>query len=197
VFKHPILSEPFSYQNGGQWDWFAGRFLLAEFERGESARATAQLREIAARVARNRGLHEWATRHGEGRGSPRYAGSAGALSAALFQGLFGIGLDADALRLRVRLGERARAEVRVEEPATGARVEYVYSHDASARTMTLRCRATARRGTVGLLLPAGASPAAVSLGGRPRAFRLETVGRDRYVIVDGGISGQPLVVSLR
>jgi hypothetical protein len=197
VFKHPILSEPFSYQNGGQWDWFAGRFLLAVFARGESARATAQLREIAARVARNRGLHEWATRHGEGRGSPRYAGSAGALSAALFQGLFGIGLDADGLRLRVRLGERARAEIRVEEPATGARVEYVYSHDAAARTMSLRCQATARRGTVGLLLPAGASPAAVSLGGRPRAFRLETVGRDRYVIVDGGISGQPLVVSLR
>ena len=198
VFPHPIMSEPFTYQNGGQWDWFAGRFLLAEFERGEAQRARAQLREVAGRVARNHGLHEWATRHGEGRGSPRYAGSAGALGAALFQGLFGIDLGAHGLRLRVRLGDQPRGEVRVHQPATGAYVEYSYSYAPRDRAMTLTYESNLPgRGTLGLLLPAAATPSTVKLGGRPHPFELETVGRDRYVVVETGWTRQRLEVALR
>ena len=35
-FQHPAVNEEYRYQNGGQWDWFAGRLLLAEFESGYS-----------------------------------------------------------------------------------------------------------------------------------------------------------------
>lgn len=198
VFRHPILSEPFTYQNGGQWDWFAGRFLLAEFERGEAERARAQLRAVAARVVRSRGLYEWVTRHGQGRGSARYAGSAGALGAALFAGLFGIDLRAERLDIRVRLGDHPRGEVRVHQPATGTWVEYLYLHDPRARTLTVTFASNAAgRGSLGLLLPAGATPAGARLGDRVQAFRLETVGRDRYVVVDTAWARERLVVSLR
>jgi glycogen debranching enzyme len=198
VFRHPILSEPFTYQNGGQWDWFAGRLLLAQFERGEAERARRQLGAVAARVARNRGLHEWATRRGEGRGSARYAGSAGALAAALFQGLFGIDLRAERLDVRVRLGAHPQGEVRVHQPATGTSVEYRYSYDPGARTMSLAYESNAAgRGSLGLLLPPGAVPAGVRVGGRNRAFQVQTVGRDRYVVVDTAWARQSLVVTLR
>ena len=49
-FRHPILREPFTYQNGGQWDWWAGRFVLAEFQRGNAAKAFDHLRALAARA---------------------------------------------------------------------------------------------------------------------------------------------------
>jgi hypothetical protein len=198
VFRHPILSEPFTYQNGGQWDWFAGRFLLAQFERGEAERARAQLRALAARVVRGRGLYEWTTRHGEGRGSAHYAGSAGALGAALFAGLFGIDLRAERLDIRVRLGDHPKAEVRLRQPATGTSVEYLYVHDPRARTMTVTYASNAPGGgTLGLLLPEGATPAATRRGDRAHAFRIETVGRDRYVVVDTEWTRNRLVVSLR
>src|SRR5262249_8985450 len=61
-FPHPIQSEEWTYQNGGLWDWWAGRLLLAEFVRGDAENALRQLREIAARVARTGGLFEWNTR---------------------------------------------------------------------------------------------------------------------------------------
>jgi hypothetical protein len=193
VFRHPIMTEPFTYQNGGQWDWFAGRFLLAEFERGEADRARAQLREVAARVVRNRGLHEWATRHGEGRGSPRYAGSAGALGAALLQGLFGIELSAEGLRLRVRLGDHPRAEVQVYEPATRTFVRYLYLYAPRERAVTVTYESNVPgRGSLGVLLPAGATPEEARLEGRPHPFRIETVGRDRYAVVETGWTAQQL-----
>jgi hypothetical protein len=28
-FANPIMDEEHEYQNGGQWDWFAGRLILA------------------------------------------------------------------------------------------------------------------------------------------------------------------------
>lgn len=69
-FKHPAISGQWQYQNGGQWDWFAGRLVLAEFERGHSERATAQLSAIARRAARAGGLYEWNSRTGEAGGAP-------------------------------------------------------------------------------------------------------------------------------
>ena len=75
-FRHPILREPYTYQNGGQWDWFAARLIQAEFEQGHAAAARRQLGEIAARVTRAGGLREWYTRDGaaEQRGLRRKRG---------------------------------------------------------------------------------------------------------------------------
>ena len=122
-FKHPAVNEEYNYQNGGQWDWFAGRFLLAEFERGYSARAYEQLVGIANKTVTNNGLYEWHTKDGKGMGSSDYAGSAGSLAGAVFQGLYGVYLNDKTLNLRVRLRDQP-GQVHLYEPAT----DKIYRH---------------------------------------------------------------------
>ena len=184
VFKHRILREPFTYQNGGQWDWWAGRFVLAEFERGHAVRALEHLRALAARALAGGGLYEWSTRDGEGRGSPRYAGSAAALGTAVLQGLFGLDLGTRGLALHVRLGARS-GEVRAQEPATGTTVTYRQTYDAAAHTLGLSFESSARgSGRVFVLLPPGAMPVRFRVDGRRRALPVvRTVGEDRYAVV--------------
>jgi hypothetical protein len=182
-FRHPIMKDAYAYQNGGQWDWFAGRLLLAEFRRGQAEAARQQLEEIAGRIVGTGGFHEWYTREGQGRGSATYAGSAGALAAAIFQGLFGVELGADGLDLRVRLGTHP-GELRVREPATGRRVAYQYRVQGQPRTLRLAYESNApEMGSVAILLPAGTTARRVRLDGKPVTHRLETVGIDRYVAV--------------
>jgi hypothetical protein len=180
-FKHPILSEEWSYQNGGQWDWWAGRFLLAEFRSGHAAAAHRQLLGIARRVAASGGLHEWYTPSGEPRGSPHYAGSVGALSGALYQGLFGIDSRAEGLAITVRLGTTS-GSVRVHEPTLDRRIAYDWRYDPAARTgrLHLECDAGGT-GTLRVLLPSGASPEGALMDGRAVEVRVETVGSDAYL----------------
>jgi len=179
-FRHPILREPYTYQNGGQWDWFAGRLILAEFERGHAAAARRQLGEIARRVVRGGGLREWATRDGAGRGSAAYAGSAGALGAALVAGLFGVDLHEGRLDLTVRLGDEA-SELRLREPATGTDVACASAYDPASRTLRLSYSSGARRpGTLRVRLPPGTRLASAVADGQARAVRIETVGEDDY-----------------
>jgi hypothetical protein len=180
-FKHPIQSEEFTYQNGGQWDWWAGRLLLAGFRSGNAGPAASQLKEIARRVQEAGGLYEWYTRDGKGRGSARYAGSAGALAGAVFGGLFGIDSVADGLRITVRLGAEPGA-VRVYEPATDRYVVYRYAYDERTRVANLRFESNAPgTGPLALLLPGGGAPQQLRLDGRAVPFAVEVVGKDRYV----------------
>src|SRR6185503_5334459 len=106
-FKHPAVNKEYYYQNGGQWDWFAARFLLAEFEKGYSARAYRQLVEIAKKTVASNGLYEWHTKDGKGMGSREYAGNAGALAGAIFQGLYGVYLTDRQLVLKIRLVDQS------------------------------------------------------------------------------------------
>ena len=197
-FRHPILREPFTYQNGGQWDWWAGRFVLAEFERGHAVRAIEHLRALAARAVAAGGLHEWSTRDGRGRGSARYAGSAAALGAAVLQGLFGLDLGTNGLALHVRHGARS-GEVRAQEPATGTTVAYRQSYDAKARTLELSFDSSAPgTGRLEVLLPPGATPAAFRVDGRRRPLPLvRTVGEDRYAVVRTDWAPHALELALR
>jgi hypothetical protein len=176
-FRHPILREPFTYQNGGQWDWWAGRFVLA----------------VAAG-----GLHEWSTRDGKGQGSPRYAGSAAALGAAVLQGLFGLDLGKAGLVLHVRLGARS-GEVRAHEPATGTTVSYRQAYDAKARLLSLSFESTASGdGRVEILLPPGMTPIGLRMDGRGRALpAVRAVGEDRYAVVKTDWTRHTLELALR
>ncbi len=65
-FKHPQMDEPYEYQNGGQWDWFGGRLILAMFENGYSRAALDKLIEVARKDIANEGFFEWDTREGCG-----------------------------------------------------------------------------------------------------------------------------------
>lgn len=197
-FRHPILRDEYAYQNGGEWDWFGARLLLAALERGQAAAARAELRRIAAQAVRSRGLFEWSTRSGQGRGSSRYAGSAGALGAAILAGLYGIDLRHDGLDLHVRLGDLS-GRVRVSEPATGATVAYEYSCDGARRHLRLRYESSRRGpGTLEVLLPPGRVSARARLDGGPeRELDTRAVGDDRYVRLSTDWTPHRLELALR
>lgn len=196
-FKHSIQREEWSYQNGGQWDWWAGRFLLAEFRNGHAEAAHRQLLGIARRVAESGGLHEWYTPSGEPRGSPHYAGSVGALSGALYQGLFGIDSRAEGLALTVRLGT-VPGSVRVHEPALDRRIAYAWRYDPDTRTGRLHFESNAPgTGTLRVRLPGGASPERALMDGLDVEVTVEAVGNDSYLALTTDWRAHDLEVRLR
>jgi hypothetical protein len=197
VFRHPTMAQEWQYQNGGQWDWFAGRFLLAEFQRGAALQARVQLAAIAQRVERSGGFFEWNTREGEGRGSPRYAGSAAAIGDAVVQGLFGVELGRGRLALWIRLGEQS-GSIELGQPCDGSRLSYRYEYDAAGRRASVAYDASViPPGRLAVLLPDGVELAGASLDGRPVACAVERVGADRYAAVETDWKRHRLEITFR
>lgn len=179
-FKHPAVSEEYYYQNGGQWDWFAGRFLLAEFERGYSARAYRHLVGIADKAVTNKGLYEWHTRDGKGMGSSDYVGSAGSLAGAVFQGLYGVYLDDKKLNLKIRLRDQP-GQVHLYEPATDRYVGYQYRYLEESNTLELTYESNSPGvGKICVLLPKNRQPKELMVDGESKTFRREITGEDTY-----------------
>ncbi|MFO1500510.1 MAG: endo-1,4-beta-xylanase [Verrucomicrobiota bacterium] len=81
-FKNPGMSEPYSYQNGGDWCWFGGRMVQQLALRGRVTDAYQELRPMVERVQRH-GFHEWWSRDNQPRGSGQFRGSAGVLARAI------------------------------------------------------------------------------------------------------------------
>ncbi len=189
-FKHPALDEPYEYQNGGQWDWFGGKLVLAMFESGFSREAREKLIDIARKDIANGGLYEWDTRDGQGRGSDFYSGSAGSLARALVEGYFGVRISALHLELSPRLGlDSARAHIYL--PAAGRFVAYDYSVDEKARKIRLEVASDNERPMIKILNPWAPSPSGrrqkesgsldVRIDGKKVPFDLEHVGQDEYI----------------
>jgi hypothetical protein len=196
-FLHPILRDAYTYQNGGQWDWWSGRFILALFQRGRSRVAGEELRAVARRVAESGGLYEWHARDGSGQGSDHYAGAVGSLAAAIYEGLFGLRSTAGGLDLTVRLGASAGA-VSVCEPASGRELTYEYGYAPELRRATLRYESNAPgRGRLALRLPDAASASTVLLDGQAVPFLLEEVGEDEYVSLTTDWAAHRLELQLR
>ncbi|MFW6132016.1 MAG: hypothetical protein ACOC5F_05425, partial [Candidatus Aminicenantaceae bacterium] len=99
TFKHPLMDDPFEYQNGAQWDWFGGRLVLAMFKNGFSSMAKEKLIEIIRKNLANGTFYEWDNKEGVGCGSAYFTGSAGILGQAVFEGYFGIELAYNNLTL--------------------------------------------------------------------------------------------------
>ncbi len=195
VFPHPALTRAWQYQNGGQWDWFGGRFVLAEYERGYSRRATEHLAQIARRTRDSKGAYEWHTRSGEAKGSGRYSATAAALAEAVYTGLFGVKLGHGVADLDIRLLDRT-GRIDLTQPATGTRVAYRYAFDPRARRITLDAETNARLGRVRLVVPGTLRVREVRRGGRVVRFSSETRGEDRAIVVPGGASPVRLEVRL-
>jgi hypothetical protein len=177
-FKHPMLADEFSYQNGGQWDWFAGPFILAEYRLGRSDVARRHLLGILGRVRRSGGLFEWTTREGEGRGSPDYSASAAALAAAILEGELGISLEAGRLDIHAR-GCLAPVSVDLREPATARRVSYACGPTPSGLRLTFETQGVPA-GRLCTLVPHAAGPVTARLSGRAVRPALERVGEDEH-----------------
>jgi hypothetical protein len=183
-FKHQATNGMYVYQNGGQWDWLAGRFLLAEFERGNSQRAYWQMEEIAKKAVDNNGLYEWHTRNGEGKGSRDYAGSGGALSGAVFQGLFGVYLSKAGLILKIRLGYQT-GQINLYEPATDQYVAYQHCYERETNSIRLGYSSNfPYNGKIHILVPSNQRAAELCLDGSKINFETQVVGEDTYVVVD-------------
>ncbi len=48
-FPHPLLRSPWSYQNGGEWDWIGGRLVSALYQYGFRKEADKYLEEIVGK----------------------------------------------------------------------------------------------------------------------------------------------------
>ncbi|MEN8156279.1 MAG: amylo-alpha-1,6-glucosidase [Bacteroidota bacterium] len=83
TFKNPILSTPYTYQNGGDWTWFGGRMIQQLVINGFTKEAYQQILPMTDRVVKNDGFYEWYSITNEPRGSASYRGSAGVLHKAI------------------------------------------------------------------------------------------------------------------
>ncbi|MDD4248671.1 MAG: trehalase family glycosidase [Methanosarcina sp.] len=125
-FANTIMDEEYEYQNGGQWDWFAGRLVLEEFINGRNEDAVVHLREIANQDNNVGGLYEWYTLNGTGKGSPMYLGSAGVLGQCVIEGYFGVELSDNSLVITPGLG-KDNGSISLYEPTSDTRFSYNYT----------------------------------------------------------------------
>lgn len=206
-FQHPAMDEPYEYQNGGQWDWFGGRLVLAMFENGFSSEAREKLIEIAAKDIRNGGLFEWDTKEGNGRGSDDYAGSAGSLARALYEGYAGFKLGERSLDLEPKFGAD-EGRVRFHIPSSGLVAEIDYRPVLAGRRILIRYESNfAGQGKVRVLIPwaylgvhdagSGRIRLEVRRDGHEIPFLIEKRGQDEFVAVTTDFGGHTLEIGLR
>ena len=202
-FKHPMMDQPYEYQNGGQWDWFGGKLIAAMFEHGFSPAAREKLIEIARKNIANKGLYEWDSPAGQGQGSAFYSGSAGSLSQALFEGYFGFKIAKDSLSLTPKLGaDRAMAHVFL--PAAGSFAAYDYQWDDRAGVVTFQYNSTiSGRGEIKILIPWIRDAAAFAEGlknievrrdGTKIAYQTGLVNNDAFLTVETDFKDHTLTI---
>jgi hypothetical protein len=194
VFRHPLLDSPFEYQNGGQWDWFGGRFVQAMFREGFSVQAREKLLEIASKNMTNRCLFEWDDRLGTGRGSEDYSGSAGSLGQALFEGYFGILWTGDGFDLQPRLG-RDSGHIHAYIPAADAFIAYEYIYSPQDERIEVSFNSSSEKmGEIRILSPwkdlenetdEGKAPSLlVLLDNIEIPFSLQRLNSDTYIVLE-------------
>ncbi len=77
------MSNPYIYQNGGDWTWFGGRMIQQLVKNGMVVEAYVELRPMIERVIKNKGFFEWYGEGGVPSGSGHFKGSAGVLSKSI------------------------------------------------------------------------------------------------------------------
>lgn len=82
MFRNPGM-RAWSYQNGGDWCWFGGRWVQQLFRLDLAEEAWTELRPMLRRVRERNGFFEWWTRDNQPKGSGQFRGSAGVLGKAI------------------------------------------------------------------------------------------------------------------
>ncbi len=184
------------YQNGGVWDWWGGVQMTAEFQRGFSDLALAHLYQVAADWARHPGtIWEWSLPGADlGRGAKGYASAAGTVGEAILSGLYGVNITRDSVRLEPRLGTH-NGDVHVYQPATDLYAAYRYSYTSEAITLRYGSNVSGEL-SLRLLIPAGRTALAVSVGGQAIIPRRETVGNDALVVFKGPTGINTVTITL-
>lgn len=196
TFAHPLLDDPYEYQNGAQWDWFGGRLIYAMFESGFSREAKKKLVEVIHKNLENRGFFEWDNREGLGLGSDLFSGSAGSLALAVIQGYFGVKPAKGHLSLEPKLGEDS-AQIHVYQPADDSFVAYVYEFDPETQTITFQYNSNVPgEGQIRLLSPWERTPETLKItsGGKTIPYTLETEGEDVFIVYISGFENQSVII---
>jgi hypothetical protein len=197
-FQHPMMDDPYEYQNGGQWDWFGGRMIAAMYEHGFSREATRCLLEVAKKNLERGSFFEWDTLQGVGRGSENYAGSAGALALALYEGFLGLKINEPLPKIVPRIGW-GKAKVQVYLPASGRFYAYEYRGDREGGEIELSVNSNDQRlAEVKILWPWGKErQPQLTLNNQPQAFRLENIGDDMYVTISTDLIARRIEIKAR
>ena len=203
TFRHPLMDDPYEYQNGGQWDWFGGRLILVMYLNGFSRTATDKLKEIARKNIDNGGFFEWEDRTGTGRGSDYFTGRAGVLAKAIVEGYFGMSLSRDGLSICCRL-DADKGKIHVSLPAAGSWASYEYGYDAEAGLISLHINSSiTQHGKVLILSPwndlhGGAEALKtiieVSVDGEPIPHRITTINQDTYIAIGTDFQNHKITV---
>ena len=192
VFQHPAMREPFEYQNGGQWDWWGGALVEAEFERGHAELARLHLNQIVSRtLSAGPGLHEWYGQDGVPKGSAAYAASAASIHNAVVKGLLGVSRSSSGYRVVMRAGETV---LPFEVPQRAASVRLIASQTVTARAIELSVQADTPIALVCSVLPTGC--VAEDLSARDMAVpqTVRRIGNDTLVCADVSSSAPPVRV---
>ncbi len=192
-FKHPLCDDPYEYQNGAQWDWFGTRLVTAMFHQGASQTAVQKLSEIIEKNVANRGFFEWDNKDGAGLGSDFFAGTAGGMGRALFEGYFGIELDWNSLSIAPRCGTDS-AQVHIYQPANDIFVAYAYAYDEPGDQLSLAYNSNfPDKGLVkiqNVWKQSGGtdrnrkSALELRIDGEKKDFFLETIGDEEYIVFE-------------
>ena len=82
-FENPAVTNPYTYQNAGDWSWFGGRMIQQLVVQGYVMEAYRDLQPMVDRVVRTGGFNEWWSRDNQPSGSGDFRGSAGVLGKAI------------------------------------------------------------------------------------------------------------------
>jgi hypothetical protein len=191
-FKHPMLDDPHEYQNGAQWDWFGAKLIYAMFQQGFSQRAKEKWLEIIQKNLGNRGFFEWDNKQGVGLGSDFFAGSAGSMGQALFEGYLGIEQTGGELSIEPRMGKES-ARVHIYYPINDRFLSYDYRFDEKSKKILMKFESNfPKNGTLKILNPWSTEyngqkkmdgNFAVLLDGKETNFFTEKINEDIYFII--------------
>ena len=175
--------DPHVYQNGAIWDWWGGRQITGEFERGYSSIAAEHLFQVARDWATHPGqVREWESpwlgRTGK---DQAYAGAASVMGQAVVEGLFGISWRGDDVDLTPRLGGHA-GTIRVSEPWNDRYVSYQYWPSGTGEKLDYQTN-TPHALAVRMPLPASGNVALSVDGVSSQPVGFEQVGQDSYAVM--------------
>jgi len=140
-----------------------------------------------------------------GLGSDFYAGSAGSMGQALFEGYLGIEKTGDELSIEPRLGMES-VRVHIHYPVNGRFLSYDYRFDEESDKITLSIESDfPQNGTLKILNP-WASPVAaqspshqlvVLLDGKEVGFGRESKNQDEYIVIKPDLSKGKIEIFLK
>lgn len=82
LFKNPNVRTAYTYQNGGDWDWFGARWVRELVRHGHVADAYRVFGPMLDRSLAHGGFYEWWTLDNQPRGSGQFRGAAGVMATA-------------------------------------------------------------------------------------------------------------------